>query len=137
MPDVFSTEKRSWIMSRIRSKDTKIEIKMSEILNENRIRFKRHVNISGKPDFLVDPKTAIFCDGDFWHGYNYKKGKIPEGAYWKRKIENNMNRDRRINRLLRSKGYSVLRIWEHDINHNPEKCMRKILKSINNSNRHS
>ena len=129
MPDIFTPEKRSYVMSRIRSKDTSIELKMAVNLKENGIRFSRHVDMVGTPDFLVGDRTLVFCDGDFWHGYDYRHGKVPPQKFWRDKIERNMKRDKRTNRLLRSKGYSVLRIWEHDINRNTEKCIRKIMRS--------
>jgi DNA mismatch endonuclease, patch repair protein len=72
-------------------------------------------------------RIAIFCDGDFWHGYRYGQKKRLAKKFWRDKIENNMRRDRRYGRKLRRDGWSVLRLWEHDIEKNPEKCMRKIL----------
>ena|SRR5579864_5778567 len=131
MADVFTPEKRSWVMSRIRGKDTKIEKKMKKILEDNYMKFKQHPKILGNPDFLVGKKTAIFCDGDFWHGFHYEKKKKPSKKFWKDKIEGNMKRDRATSRKLRRMGYSVLRFWEHDIEGRPEVCISKILRSIN------
>lgn len=133
MADVFTPEKRSWVMSRIRGKDTKIEKKMKTILEENGVRFKQHPRIFGNPDFLVERRTVIFCDGDFWHGYDYANKRKPTKKFWSEKIEGNMKRDRRTSRKLRREGYAVLRFWEHDIEKRPEICIRRILRSVNKS----
>lgn len=115
-------------MSQIRGKDTKIEKKMKGILADNKIRFKQHPKMLGNPDFLVGNNTVVFCDGDFWHGYNYEKKKKPTKKFWKNKIEGNMRRDRQISRKLRRDGCSVLRFWEHDIEKRPEVCMNRIVR---------
>ena len=130
MPDIFTPEKRSYVMSRIRSKGTKIEVRMRELLEENGISFEEHPDIEGSPDFVAGKHVLVFCDGSFWHGYDYMHGRIPRQKFWREKIERNMRRDARTNRLLRSRGYSVLRIWEHDINKKPDKCVRKIRRSL-------
>ena len=128
MADIFTKEKRSWVMSRIRSKDTKIEKTMASLLRRNRIHYRRYPKLFGSPDFVIEKKVLLFCDGDFWHGYRYAEKKRPPKKYWRDKIEGNMRRDRKVSRKLRREGWSVLRIWEHDIKRNPEKCVRKIEK---------
>ncbi|GKS66573.1 very short patch repair endonuclease [Nitrosarchaeum sp.] len=130
MTDIFTPEKRSWVMSQIRGRDTKIEKKMRQILLENRIKFVQHPQMFGNPDFVVGKHTVLFCDGDFWHGYNYEKKKKPAKKFWKDKIERNMRRDRKVAKKLRREGYSVLRFWEHDIEKRPEMCVRKIKRFI-------
>ncbi|MBT4326884.1 MAG: DNA mismatch endonuclease Vsr [Candidatus Nitrosopelagicus sp.] len=127
MTDIFTPEKRSWVMSRIRGSNTKIDLKMKRLLSENRYKFEMYPKMYGNPDFILKrKKIAIFCDGDFWHGYRYHEKKKPAKKYWKEKIEGNMRRDQRYSRKLRREGWSVLRLWEHDIEKNHEKCMRKI-----------
>ena len=128
MADIFSREKRSWIMSRIRSRDTKIEIAVRDILRSNKRAFVQHPGIYGNPDFLVGAKTLVFCDGDFWHGYQYAKKKKPGKKFWRDKIERNIERDRRISRKLRRSGYSVIRLWEHDIEKRPDVCLNRIVR---------
>ena len=130
MADIFTPEKRSWVMSRIRSKDTKIEKKMASILRKNKIHYRRYPKLFGSPDFIVEKKVLLFCDGDFWHGYQYDKKKKPQKKFWREKIERNMARDRKVSRTLRRDGWSVIRIWEHDIERTPEKCVRKIRMSL-------
>lgn len=131
MTDVFSPEKRSWIMSRIRSTNTRADLAMKEILSELKCAYEMYAPITGKPDFIIkSKKIAIFCDGDFWHGYKYHEKKKPDKKYWKEKIMSNMKRDLSVNRKLRSDGWSVLRFWEHDIHGKPEKCKKRIARKI-------
>ena len=129
MADMFSPEKRSYVMSRIRWKNTKIELEVGRMLRGAGIRFTRHPNIFGRPDFLAGDRVAVFCDGDFWHGYNYD-GRRPQQRYWRDKIEGNMRWDSHVTCRLRREGYSVVRLWEHDIERRPGVCMRRILRIV-------
>ena len=128
MADVFTKQKRSWVMSRIRSKNTSIDLAVRDMLSDAKIRFEMYPELYGKPDFQVGKSILVFCDGDFWHGYRYAEKKRLPKKYWREKIEGNMRRDRKVSRKLRREGWSVLRMWEHDIKKNPEKCMGKILR---------
>ena len=131
MADVFSKDKRSWIMSRIRSKNTSIDLKMKDLLTSLDCNFQMYPKVYGNPDFILkDRKIAIFCDGDFWHGYRYNEKKKPAKGYWKNKIETNMMRDKKISRKLRRDGWSVLRFWEHDIKSGSDICINKLLKKM-------
>ena len=130
MADIFTPEKRSWVMSRIRSKDTKIEKKTASMLRKNKIRYRRFPKVFGSPDFVVEKKVLVFCDGDFWHGYRYAKKKKPPKKFWRDKIERNMERDRKVTRKLRADGWSVVRLWEHDIEKRPQSCIGRIRKSL-------
>ena len=130
MTDIFTPKKRSWVMSRIRSRDTGIEKKTAQLLRKNKIHYRRFPKVFGSPDFVVEKKVLVFCDGDFWHGYQYdRKKKLPK-KFWRDKIERNMERDRKVTRRLRADGWSVVRLWEHDIEKRPESCVRKIKKSL-------
>jgi len=131
MPDIFSKEKRSWIMSRIRGKNTKIDLAMKRLLAKNKIKFEMYPKMYGNPDFMIEKKRiAVFCDGDFWHGYRYDEKKRPAKKFWRDKIKQNMRRDRKVSRKLRREEWSVLRFWEHDVEKNPEKCIRKIRRKL-------
>ena len=130
MTDIFTPEKRSWVMSRIRSKNTGIERRMCSLFRKNGLHYRRYPKVFGNPDFIVEKSVLVFCDGDFWHGYKYDSKKKMAKKFWREKIEGNMRRDKRTNRMLRSNGYSVLRLWEHNINRNPDKCIRKVRKSL-------
>jgi len=129
MTDKFDKETRSAIMSKIKSKNTSLEINFRKLLWKHGLRgYRVHYNLPGKPDIVfVSKRIAIFLDGDFWHGYNWKKlGKIPPKQYWQKKIQKNIDRDKKYNRILRSDGWTVLRFWEHEIKDDPEKCIKKI-----------
>ena len=118
-------------MSQIRGTNTKIDLKMKKMLSDSGHKWEMYPKMYGNPDFVHKrKKIVIYCDGDFWHGYRYNEKKKPAKKFWRDKIENNMIRDRRYTRKLRREGWSVLRIWEHDIEKNPEKCMRKIKRTF-------
>lgn len=132
MPDVFSKKKRSEVMSKIRYKDTKIELKLREALRNSKLRgYRFNYKLIGKPDIVFTKyKVAVFCDGEFWHGRYYKEKKRKYKKYWIEKIKYNMERDKRNNKKLRNAGWAVLRIWEKDIQKNMEKCIRKIKNKL-------
>jgi DNA mismatch endonuclease (patch repair protein) len=137
MADVFSKNERSRIMALIRSKNTKAEQALCRLLSANLYpkgyRYRRnYTGTQGKPDIaFVAQRVAIFIDGDFWHGYNLKhlKQKPPE-KYWLPKIEQNMERDKKVNRALRQKGWRVLRFWEHEVKKKPEMVKTKIIETL-------
>ena len=131
MTDVFTPEKRSWVMSRIRGTNTKIDLRMKRILTGTGCKFQMYPKMYGSPDFILQKRRiVIFCDGDFWHGYKYNEKKKPAKKFWRQKIENNIRRDGKVSARLRKDGWSVLRFWEHDIEKKPEMCADKILRKI-------
>ena len=130
MTDVFTPEKRSYVMSRIRGKDTKIEKIMEKILRDNDLKTMPHPKMYGSPDFLVGERMLVFCDGDFWHGYRYDEKKKIRKKFWRDKIEGNIKRDYYITGKLRREGWSVLRFWEHDIERRPDICKNRILRFL-------
>lgn len=131
MTDIFTKEKRSWVMSRIRGTNTKIDLKMRDWLDALGYDYTMYPKMYGNPDFVLEKqKIAIFCDGDFWHGYKYAEKKRPAKKFWRDKIERNMARDRRVSRKLRREGWSVLRFWEHDVEKKTDVCINKILRKV-------
>ena len=117
MPDKFSSEVRSKIMSRIRSKWTTSEKKVHNALKGNKIKHTMHPDLPGNPDvFLKDSNAVIFIDGCFWHNCP-KHGHIPLSnvKYWKKKIEKNVMRDKKNTKALKDMGFEVWRIWEHEV----------------------
>ena len=115
-----------------RKSDTKCEVLLRSRLWRMGFRFRKNVRgLPGVPDIVFPrERVAIFCDGDFWHGYRYAKKKKPPKKFWRDKIERNMERDRKVTRRLRADGWSVVRLWEHDIEKNPAACLRRIRKNI-------
>lgn len=132
MADVFTKEKRSWVMSRIRSKDTKIEKTFEQKLSELGINFKKHYKIFGTPDFVIEnKKLAIFLDGEFWHGHKIKREKfLKMPKYWQDKILYNRRRMREVNKKLKSEGWTVLRFWEKEIEKNLDDCIKAVLRKL-------
>lgn len=120
-------------MSKIRSRNTKVENLIFRELRKRNIYFKKHYkNAIGNPDIaLPRKKKAVFIDGDFWHGYQFIKLKkrLPK-KYWIKKIESTIIRDRKVDRELRRMGWRVFRFWEHEIKLKPEKTIEKIVKMM-------
>lgn len=113
--DVLSKSQRSYCMSRIRSRHTLPEKVVREILRSLGIRYRLDSTLLGRPDIkLVGQKAVIFVDGCFWHGCP-RHFKVPSGnrEFWLDKIKKNVERDRKVDSLLRRAGYKVIRIWEH------------------------
>lgn len=130
MADKFTPETRSYIMSRIRQKNTKPELSLFKELRKRKVYFQKHYKrIIGTPDIaLPSKKLAVFVDGDFWHGYHYSKWKSRlNSEYWENKIERNIQRDKETFSTLRKKGWKTLRIWEHDIQDDLPGSVSKIL----------
>jgi DNA mismatch endonuclease (patch repair protein) len=122
-------------MSRIRSKDTKIEILIAKELWNKGLRYRKNdKSIQGKPDLTFKKiKLAIFCDSEFWHGKDWDVQQKRIGtnkAFWIQKIQNNINRDRITNEKLTNTGWIVLRFWETDIKKNLDECILKIIETI-------
>jgi DNA mismatch endonuclease, patch repair protein len=133
MADVFSKKKRSAVMAAIRSKGNKdTELALAAIFRRNGLKgWRRHLPIPGKPDFVFPThRIAIFVDGCFWHGCRLH-GRKPDSnqLYWNKKLENNKARDRKVTRLLRQKGWKVLRIWEHELKKEP-RVVARVLDAI-------
>lgn len=129
MSDTFSKEKRSQIMSRIRSKETKLELKFKELLKG--LRFSYQPKIKGKPDFALKKyKIAIFIDSCFWHKCpKHFRQPSTNKKYWISKIDRNVERAKEVNNQLKNKGWKVLRFWEHEIKGNSKKCL-SIIKEV-------
>jgi DNA mismatch endonuclease, patch repair protein len=117
--DIFSRDKRSDIMRRVRSAGTRPEMTVRSILKQMGIRYRAcPPNLPGKPDVVVYRKQkAILVHGCFWHGHHCEAGKIPRTnrSYWKRKQLRNALRDSRNARVLRSRGWKLLVLWECEI----------------------
>lgn len=124
-------------MSRIRGKDTSIEVRLRKALWHRGYRYrKNYKSLPGSPDIAITKyKIAIFCDGEFFHGKDWDKlkpklmqGKNPE--YWVAKIERNLERDRIKNQQLLYEGWTVIRFWGKDIEKDVEGCVRVVEEAI-------
>jgi len=135
--DKISKERRSAVMSKIRSRNTKFEEDFIQALKRaTKMKFERNVHlIKGKPDIVFKKaKVCVFLDSDFWHGWQYPRWKhLLKNDFWREKIENNRVRDQRTTFFLRKHGWVVIRIWEHAIKNNINLEIHKIIKALKNN----
>lgn len=118
MTDVFSPERRSYVMSRIRSRNTKPELVVRRYLWSKGYRYRLCVGkLPGRPDIVMRRiKVAIFVNGCFWHGHSHiKRSPSSNAQYWAGKIENNRRRDLENGIKLRQAGWTVITIWECEL----------------------
>lgn len=135
--DDLTPEQRQKNMRAIKSKDTKIELMLRKALWREGIRYRKNYKVLfGKPDIAITKyRIAIFCDSDFWHGYEWEERnrRIKSNRnYWIPKIERNMERDRQVNAQLTRDGWIVLRFWEWQIKKELDKCINEIMNTIGN-----
>ena len=120
MVDKFSKETRSYVMSRIRGKDTKPEILVRSYLFSRGLRFRKNDRrYLGSPDIVL-PKynTIVFVHGCFWHlhdGCEYAKMPKSNVDYWKKKLCRNKERDERNQKELEAMGWNVITVWECEL----------------------
>ncbi len=131
MADERSKAKRSYIMSRIRSRDTKPELLLRKALWAKNIRFRTHAkDLPGKPDIVIRKyKLAIFVDGEFWHGYDWENKKLTlktNPDFWIAKIERNIARDQQNREDLANMGYTVFRFWEQQVRKELGACVNQV-----------
>ena len=121
---------RSENMSRIRGKNTSIELKLRKALWARGIRYRVNCkDVFGKPDICFKgKKVAVFCDSEYWHGKYLMEGRyIPKTntEFWIKKIESNIERDKKVNNELKKKGWKIVRCWGEEINKNLDACVKK------------
>jgi len=133
--DIFSKEKRSDVMSKIRSKGNKeTELRLMALLRERGIRgWWRGSKITGHPDFVFPrARLAVFVDGCFWHGCP-KHCRLPatRKKFWHAKIAKNKKRDRTVTRELKTLGWNVMRIWSHSLAKSlANRTMNRLLRNL-------
>ena len=128
-------EQISYNMQQVKNKDSKIEVLLRKELWSRGIRYRKNVNrIYGKPDIVfIGKKIAVFCDSEFWHGYNWeerKKDFKSHQEFWIPKIERNMERDTEVTAKLESEGWTVIRFWGNKIKKNTAQCADIIEKAV-------
>ena len=122
-------------MSRIKNKNTSIEVVLRKALWREGIRYRKNYDkLPGKPDIAITKtRIAIFCDGELWHGKDWenKKTKFKTNTdYWIPKIERNITRDNKNEKTLESMGWTVMRFWGKEINKNLMDCVNQIKETI-------
>ena len=130
-------EQISYNMRQVKCKGSKIEVMLMKELWSRGLRYHKNVtSIYGKPDIVfIGKKVAVFCDSEFWHGYNWeerKKDFKSHQEFWIPKIERNMERDREVTEKLEAEGWTVLRFWGKDIKKNLTECADTIEAAVRN-----
>ena len=124
---------KSQAMSRIKSKDTSIELILRKALWKKGFRYRKNCkDIFGKPDICFkSKKIAIFCDSEFWHGKKFLEGEKfkTNTEFWENKILRNIKRDSEVTRTLEKDGWIVLRFWGQEIKQSLADCLGKIIKA--------
>lgn len=135
MADDLTPEQRRRNMQAIKSKDTTIELALRKALWSRGIRYRKNYKmLIGKPDIAITKyKIAIFCDSEFWHGYDWEnRNQLIKSnrEYWIPKIERNMERDQKVNAALQQEGWTVIRFWERQIRKQLDNCVDIVLREI-------
>ena len=133
--DCHSPEQRRRNMQAIRSKDTSIELMLRKELWSRGIRYRKNCkNVPGHPDLVfIGKKVAVFCDSEFWHGFDWENRKSDfksHQEFWIPKIERNMLRDTEVNNKLKSDGWTVIRFWGKDIKANVSACADRVERAV-------
>ncbi len=133
--DIWSKDKRSYVMSRIRSRDTSLEKRVRSLIFKMGYRFRLHdKKLPGKPDIVFRKyKKIIFVHGCFWHLHKgCRDGTVPKtnSAKWKAKLERNVERDRLHTKELRKMGWKVLVLWECEVEKKLDKVRGKVFMFI-------
>lgn len=132
MADNLTVDRRSELMSRVRTRDTAPEVALRKALWAMGVRgWRLHPkSIPGKPDLAwIGRRIAVFVDGAFWHGHpDYYHGQ--SGEFWDRKIESNRERDRRVNMRLEELGWTVLRLWDFEIERDVDACAARVARLL-------
>ena len=136
--DKHTPEQRRKNMQAVKNKDSQIELLLRQELWSRGLRYRKNVNrIYGKPDIVfIGKKVAVFCDSEFWHGYNWeerKKDFKSHQEFWIPKIERNMERDAEVTARLESEGWTVIRFWGNEIKKNTAQCADIIEKAVHST----
>lgn len=130
------------MMARVRHKDSRAELALRRALHAAGVRYRLHApDVMGRPDLVIrSRRLAVFVDGDLWHGNPdevRRRGRASlaelfptRTEWWVAKIERTVARDREVTSALREQGWTVLRLWEHDVLRDPDGCARTVLDAI-------
>ena len=138
--DKLTLEQRHKNMQAVKSKDSKIEVLLRQELWKRGLKYRKNVKtVFGHPDIaFIGKKVAVFCDSEFWHGYDWdkQKDKIKTNRdFWIHKIERNIARDKEVTETLEADGWIVLRFWGNEISKNVGACADVIVNVLKERNR--
>jgi DNA mismatch endonuclease (patch repair protein) len=125
-------------MKKVKGRGTKLEKIFASLLRKSGIKYKSQPKLFGKPDFRIkNTKVLIFCDSSFWHG---RRGKEITGeafkvnkSFWREKLLYNKNKDKRVSRVLRRRGWTVVRFWDDKILKHIDGVLKKLNKHVKTS----
>ncbi len=128
----MSPTTRSAVMAKIKGHGTKPELAVEAILLNLGVPFeKQGRDLPGRPDFVIrDARVVVLVDGDFWHGWKFEEWRLKLSEKWEAKIAANRRRDARNRKLLRDQGWTVVRIWEHQVAKTPANCRRRLRRAL-------
>ena len=133
MTDVLSKEQRRKNMQAIRAKETAFEIMVRKELWKKGIRYRKNVrDLMGVPDIAIKKhKLVIFLDSCYWHGCP-EHGVMPKSnrEFWEKKIKRNIERDTEVTSYYRSRNWTILRFWEHEVKQDLDGIIDRIIKAI-------
>lgn len=123
-------------MQQIKNKDSQIELILRKALWNKGFRYRKNVkSVYGHPDIaFIGKRIAIFCDSEFWHGYDWENRKNDfkvRQDFWIPKIERNIERDNEVNKKLQQDGWTVLRFWGNEIKNNLNSCILAVEQAYN------
>lgn len=133
MADVHTRAQRSYNMSRIKFRENQTtEVRLVALLKKWHITgWRRRSNLFGRPDLVFpETKVALFVDGCFWHHCprcNFEP--TSNRKYWTAKFARNQERDKEVNHTLRSRGWRVLRIREHELR-NSDRVQKRLQRLL-------
>lgn len=136
-----ASQATSFLMSRVRATDTRMEVELRSKLHRQGFRFRKNVvSLPGKPDIaFMRQKIAIFVDGDYWHARILKESgldalraslKTSNCDFWVNKLQRNSDRDIAVTRQLEELDWTVVRLWESDLKRNMTHCLRTIVATL-------
>ena len=128
-------EKIHFNMQQIKCKDSQIELLLRKALWRKGYRYRKNVkSVYGRPDIaFIGKKIAIFCDSEFWHGYDWENRKSDikvRQDFWIPKIDRTIERDKEVTQKLESEGWIVIRFWGKEIKSNLNECVLRIEKYL-------
>ena len=133
MPDIWSPEKRSEVMSRIRGVDTGPELALRHCLHAMGYRYRLHPSgVPGRPDVVFPrDRLVVFVHGCFWHGCpKHYSPPRSRARFWRRKLLENRRRDARVRRELKRSGWSLIEFWEHEVESDPARRAQEVTVAL-------
>ncbi len=137
MADVHDKVTRSHNMAMIRGSDTRPEVILRKALWRGGLRYRLNADLPGRPD-LVFPRfnAVVFVDGCFWHACpRHMTWPKSNATFWRKKISANKVRDKAVTEQLKTLGWHVIRVWEHEIKRDVAVCTHRVGKIIRGRNR--